>query len=406
MPPAAHQVSDATGAPDVIDVERARADTPGCHDVIYLDNAGSSLPIRQVVDAQVEWLRKEATIGGYEMAATRDLDEVRRAVGGVVGAEAHEIALVSSATEAWELAFASIPLSPGDRILTSEAEYASNYIQFLHTAKRTGARVEVVPSDDDGATDADALASMLDERVRLIAISHMPTNGGLVNPAGAIGEVAAAAGIPFLLDACQTVGQLEIDVADLQCDLLTATGRKYLRGPRGTGFLYASPTFLDRFDPPFLDLHGATWTSSDGYEMRADARRYETWEFNHAALEGLGIAADYAMRLGIGAIESRVVALAARLRGLVEQIEGVTVHDLGVRRGAIVTFSHERVDAATVIAALAHRSITVSPTSPSSTLVDATRRRLPTMVRASVHYYNTEDELARFAASVSEVAGS
>lgn len=383
-----------------------RADTPGCHDVIHLDNAGASLPTRHVVDAQVDWLRQEARRGGYQMEATHDLDDVRRSVGRVIGARPEHIALVSSATEAWELAFGSIPLSPGDRILTAEAEYASNYIQFLHAARRTGAVIDVIPSDEHGATDPDALASMVDDRVRLIAVSHMPTNGGLINPAAAIGAIAAELDVPFLLDACQTVGQLDLDVGDLRCDVLTATGRKYLRGPRGTGFLFASDRFLDRYEPPYLDLHGATWTEPNGYEMLPDARRYETWEFNHAALVGLRVAADYALSLGLGAIEERIVTLAASLRELLEGIPGVTVHDLGSRRGGIVTFSHAEVDAATIETALAARSINVSSSTPSSTLLDATRRRLPTVVRASVHYYNTGEELARVATSVADIVGA
>src|SRR5260370_38344930 len=136
------------------------------------------------------------------------------------------------------MAFYSGGFAAGDRILTAQAEYSSNYIAFLQVARRTGAVVDVVPSDEAGELDVEALERMVDRRVKLIAITHVPTNGGLVNPAAAVGRIPRAPRILYLLAACPSLGPKPIDVAAIRCDMLSTTGRKYLRRPRGTALLY------------------------------------------------------------------------------------------------------------------------------------------------------------------------
>lgn len=378
-----------------LDVERARADTPGCRNVTHLNNAGASLPPQPVLDAVIEHLRLEASAGGYEAAAARrqEIEHAYDAVAALLGARREEIALVENATRAWDMAFYSLPLGAGDRILTSTSEYASNVIPFLQVARRSGVRVEVVPDDPSGQLDVEALRGLLDDRVKLIAVNHVPTHNGLVNPAAEIGKVAREAGVPYLLDACQSVGQIPVDVGEIGYDLLSATGRKFLRGPRGSGFLYVSGRLLDRLEPPFLDLHAANWTAPDRFEVRPDARRFESWESSVACRLGLGAAVDYALGVGLEAIAERVGGLAAGLRTRLRAIPGVTVHDRGERQCGIVTFSVAGHEAAEVVAALARRRINVSRAAPESARFDFEARSLPEMVRASVHYYNTDDEL-------------
>lgn len=333
--------------------------------------------------------------GGYETADAhqREIAAVYGAIASLIRCEPDEVAITSNATESWQLGLHSLALEPGDRILTGEAEYASNFISFLKLRDERGVTVDVIPSDDQGATSAEALRGILDDRVRLISLTHIPTNGGLINPAAAIGRVANEHGIPYLLDACQSIGQIDIDVRGIGCDMLSATGRKFLRGPRGTGFLFVRRQMLERSRPPFLDLHGATWTSPNAFEMRPDARRYETWEFNVASLLGLGAAARYALDLGMPAIEARATALGAGLRERLSTLPAVTVHDIGQHQGAIVSFSVAGLQAEDVQARLAAAGVAVSVSTPNSTLLDAVRRGLPTLVRASPHYFNTEHEL-------------
>lgn len=388
------------------DVARARAETPGCGRVLHFNNAGAALPPLAVIDAQIAHLRREVEIGGYEAAreASASFEHAYDALSRLLACTRAEIALFDNATTAWNMAFHTLSFAPGDRILTAEAEYASNYIAYLQVARRTGAVVEAVPSDEAGQLDVAALERMIDGRVKLIAVTHVPTNGGLVNPAAEIGRVARAAGIPYLLDACQSAGQLPLDIDAIGCDMLSATGRKYLRAPRGTGFLYVSAGLCERLEPPFLDLRGAKWQAPDRYVLDPTARRFENWEFNVAAVIGLGVAVDYALSWGIEAIATRVTALAASLRAGLAAIPGVVVHDLGARRCGIVTFTVEGIAAAQMREALSRRHMNTWITGPSSTLLDATRRGLPDMVRASVHYYNDEDEVVRFCAAVDDLA--
>ena len=382
-----------------IDVDRARRETPGCAHVTHFNNAGSALPPACVVDAVIGHLQLEARIGGYEAAAREHarVERVYDAAAALLHCAADEIAIVENATRAWDMAFYAFPLGPGDRILTTVAEYGSNYLAYLQIARRTRAVIEVVPNDDRGQISVDALKRAIDARVKLISITHVPTNGGLVNPAAAVGQVAREAGIPYLLDACQSVGQMPIDVDEIGCDVLSVTGRKFLRGPRGTGLLYVRRGLLERLEPPFLDVHAARWTAPDRYEVRPDARRFENWETNHATKLGLAVAIDYALGWGLDAIRDRVYRLAASLRERLGSLPGVVVHDLGAERCGIVTFSVAGRTATEVKGALAANAVNVSVSSRSSTLLDMDARGLADVVRASVHYYNTEEEVDRVA---------
>ena len=378
-----------------LDLARLRAETPGVSHRIHLNNAGAGLMPAAVLEAMVGYLHREAAIGGYEAAteAAPRLDGVYDSIARLIGARREEIALTENATAAWQTAFYALPLRAGDRILTARAEYAANYVAFLQVARRTGASIEVIPDDADGALDPDALEWMIDERVRLIAVTWVPTNGGLVNPAAAIGRIARRHAIPYLLDACQAVGQMPVDVATLGCDMLTATGRKFLRGPRGTGFLYMREDLLRRTEPAMIDHFGAPWVAPDRYELRPDARRFETWENNYAARLGLGVAVEYALAIGLEAIEERCRTLAHRLRSGLGKLSDVRLHDLGRQPCAIVSFTVQGYEAETVKARLSAAGINVSTSTPSSTLLDAKARGLPTLVRASPHYYNTEEEI-------------
>jgi selenocysteine lyase/cysteine desulfurase len=302
---------------------------------------------------------------------------------------------MENATVAWQMAFYALPLREGDRILTAEAEYAANYVAFLQVAKRTGATIDVVPSDASGELDLQALDRMIDAHVKLIAITWVPTNGGLVNPAAAVGKIARARGIPYLLDACQAAGQMAVDVEAIGCDMLSATGRKFLRGPRGTGFLYVRRAMLQQLEPPMIDHFAAPWVSRDEYRLRDDARRFETWENNYAARLGLGAAIDYAIDIGMGAIEQRCRTLADRLRGGLASIRGIRIRDLGRAPGAIVSFTMEGHEAEAIVGSAAAAGITIGASYPSSTRIDAEVRALPPVVRASPHYYNTEAEIDR-----------
>ena len=388
------------------DLARARAETPGTANVAHLNNAGAALMPSPVLGATIGYLNREAAIGGYEAhdEAEAAIEASYGKAARLIGATPDEIAFIENATRAWDMAFYGLRFAAGDRILTGAHEYVSNYQAYLQVARRTGAVIEVIPGDQSGQVSVPALERMIDRRVKLIGLTHVPTNGGVVNPAAAVGKVARAAGIPYLLDACQSVGQMPIDVDAIGCDMLSTTGRKYLRGPRGTGFLYVRRSMLERIEPPMVDTHAATWPSRDTFVWRPDARRFENWETNYAGRIGLGAAIDYALSWGLAEIYSRIRTLADDLRQRLGAISGVAIRDLGAERCGIVTFTVDGKTAGEIKAQLGARCINVSTTTVNGTRIDMEQRGLGAMTRASVHYYNSEAEIAEVAAAVMEIA--
>jgi selenocysteine lyase/cysteine desulfurase len=395
------------GAHAMMDVDALRAQTPGCAHRIHLNNAGAALLAQPTLEAMTGHLRLEAEIGGYEAAdqAREAIAAVYAAIAELVGGRSEEVALFDNATHAWNAAFYSVPLGRGDRILTGRAEYGSNVLAYWQAAERTGAEVAVVPNDRYGQLDVAALAAMADERTRLIGVSHVPTSGGLVQPVAEIGKIARACGALFLLDATQSAGQLPLDAAAIGCDMLTGTGRKFLRGPRGTGFLWVRTAALERLDPFVAEIGSATWDGHGGFTWAPGARRFGTWEHSYVNVLGLGAAVRQALDLGLAAIAQRAVTLGTRLRDQLGELPGVSTHDLGQTRCAIVTAKVSNRAAGEVAAALRRAGLNVSTTVPEHNPLDTQDRAVHPLIRFSPHYYNTEDEVDRATELLAAQAG-
>ena len=388
-----------------IDVDTLRAATPGCAHRVHLNNAGAALMSQRTLDPMTEHLRLEAEIGGYEAAdAARDgIQDTYPAIAELVGGRAGEVALFDNATHAWNAAFYSVALGPGDRVLTGRAEYGSNVLAYLQVGRRTGAEVVVVPNDATGQLDTAALNDPIDERTKLVGVSHVPTSGGLVNPAAEIGRVARAAGALYLLDATQSVGQFPVDVEAIGCDLLTGTGRKFLRGPRGTGFLWARDEALERLDPFVAEVRSATWDGGRGFTWAAGARRFETWEYSYVNVLGLRRGRAPGARARARGIGERSLRLGAALRERLDDVHGVAPttsaralrdrHRVG-RRAWPLTRSPRIWPA---------RGMNVSTTVPEQTPFDTEERGVHPLVRLSPHVYNTEDELDRAVRAIVEL---
>jgi len=385
-----------------LDVAQLRADTLGCSEVDHLNNAGSALPPSIVVDTMIEHLRLEEMKGGYEAhaRAAERLDAVRHSIGALLDTSGSNIALSTSATDSWDRAFSAITFAgdfgPDTRILASSSEYASNVLPVMQLARHHGVQLEFIPDDNNGVTDVAALESMLDDDVAVVLINHCPSQNGLINPVAAIGHALARAqsNAWYLVDACQSVGQLPVDAISVGADFLSVTGRKFVRGPRGTGFMYCSARALAELEPFPADLHGANW-DPDGYSMRTDAQRFEAWEKSYATLLGLGAAVDYALALGMDAIRMRIDFLAYELRLLLAEVSGVRVLDRGIEKSGIVTFNHERVEAAEIVAGLKNSGINVSMGTPEYSQVDYIAHQVSSLVRVSPHVFNTREEIER-----------
>ncbi len=383
-----------------------RQDTPAVESLIHFNNAGASLPPRPVVDAVIGHLELEAQVGGYEAAALAADAEasVYRSAAALLNCEENEVAFAVSASDAWWRAFSALPLQAGDRVLCGRSEYISNAFGLIQARER-GVTVELIPDDDTGQIDLEALEATLDERVKLVALTHVPTSSGLVNPAEEVGTLTKNVGAFYLLDACQSAGQLPLDVQAIGCDFLSLTGRKFLRGPRGTGLLFARSSVMQGLgSSPFIDGRSAQWTSPWEYRPDPTARRFELFEVNYAAKFGLGVAIDYALDVGLDQIDARVARLAATLRAALSDVPGVEVHDQGRRRCGIVTFSIDGMTASEVSTSLRQRRVNTSFGTAAAAQLDLGLRGVPEIVRASVHYYNTEDELGRFIDEVRTLA--
>ena len=296
--------------------------------------------------------------------------------------------------------------SASDRILVCGTEYASNAIALLQRARADGCSVEVVPSSPDGSPDLNAYAELLDERVKLVSLVHVPTNSGQVLPVRELAALAHQVGALVVLDACQSVGQLVLEVDELGVDALTASGRKWLRGPRGTGFLYLRSGVLDELEPLAADLRGAEWTSPSGYQLRTDAARFELWEHDLAGRLGLGVAIDHLLDLGPAAVERTIRTRAAELRTMLGQIEGLTLHDRGSDLSGIVSFTLAGADAASVQNQLLAASVTAGVSRAGSTRLDMGARGLDAVVRFSPHYFNSPADLERAAEAVAALTSS
>lgn len=390
-----------------IDIDRVRADTPATAKRTFLNHAGASPSPIPVLDAVIDQLRLEASIGGYEAAAARsdDIDRARGSVAALLSCAPSEVAFSTSATDAWERAFWSFPWRAGDVVLTCRSEYVTNVLNLLAARDRYGIQIGVIDDDGAGAVDVEDLRDRLnDPAVRLVAVTHVPTQGGLVNPVAEVGAACRSAGVPFLLDACQSAGQLPLDVERLGCDILTATGRKYLRGPRGTGFLYVRPELADRLVP--ASAGGAEWTAPDSYHLPDGAARFEPFERSIAGVLGLGAAIDYALALDLDAISARIAGIADRLRRGLSGIDAVTVRDRGSQRCGIVTFTVDGTEPSTVRDALATHQVHVWTTHAAHARIDLDDRGIESMVRASVHYVNTTEEIDRTIELVAAISQS
>jgi selenocysteine lyase/cysteine desulfurase len=381
-----------------IDVAAARADTPACEGQVFLDNAGSALSPSRVTRTVIDYIEREQQIGGYAAMeeAQDELLAVTASAGALVGVPADQVALQTSATAAWLRAFGSIPLQAGDRILTTKAEYASNVLPMLQAARRAGASVEFIPDGSDGTVDPAALAAMLDERVKAVAITHAASQNGLVADANGIGEVLRRSGSNawYLLDACQSLGQLPVDMNETGADFIAATGRKFLRGPRGTGFLAVSPRVLNELEPVPIDMFGTAWDGDQGYELSPTASRYQSFEMSYSAMLGLGAAIDYALTIGIDQIHARINRLATTLRSELAAIPNVRVLDRGSQKSGIVVFSCPGADSWSAVRELRAHGVTVTAITRPTNPPDVDSYESSCVLRASPHIFNTEDDLA------------
>ena len=395
------------------EIARYRADTRGCSRVIHLNNAGAGLMPDAVTQVVLDHFQLESEIGGYEAAALR-ADAIAGfyvAAGKLLNCRPENIAFGSSATDVYTRALSSIPFQAGDVILTDNDDFISNQIQFLSCRRRFGVRIERIRNASIGGVDLQDLEEKLYRlRPKLLAITHIPTNSGLVQPVEAIAEIysryigAAGEETWYILDACQSVGQMKLDIRALRCDFLSVTARKFLRGPRGTGFLYVSDRALQQgLEPLFLDMRGADWVQKDEYRARPGAIRFEDWEFAYALVLGTAAAIEYCLAVGEDRIQQRARSLAEKMRGGLAALDGIRVLDRGPQLGGLVTFTIAGGDPDGIVKALLQRRINVVASYRRYAVIDFDEKGVEWAIRASPHYYNEETEVDALLDAVKEI---
>lgn len=382
-----------------MDIQQYRLETPGTAHFIHLNNAGAALMPQPVIDAMRHHLDLELINGGYEAAAMerQSIAEFYPVLASMLHAAPRNVAFTASATDAYNRALSSIPFKPGDVILTTNNDYVSNQIAFLQLQDRF--EVKLVRAEDlpEGGVDPASVEALIKKhRPRLVAVTHIPTNSGLIQPVEEIGKLCRQYDCLYLVDACQSAGQLPLNTQEIQCDYLTATFRKFMRGPRGAGFLFVSDRVLDQpMAPLFLDLHSATWPEADEYELDASAKRFENWERSYALVQGATAAVNYALQIGLENIARQVQHNAAYLRGRLAESDQLRVLDHGQNLGGIITVHIPGKKPGPVKAALREAGINTSLVFRGSALIEFDRQGVEWALRLSPHYYNTAEEMDR-----------
>ncbi len=391
----------------MIDLATLRADTPGTEFVTHFNSAGASLMPQPVIDAIMDHIALEAQMGGYEAAELRKaaIRGFYTATADLLNTKPENIAGTANATDAYARALSAIPFRRDDVILTTNNDYVSNQLAFLSLQQRYGVRVVRAEDEPDDGVSADDMAAKIRAlRPRLVAVTHVPTNSGLVQPVSAIGALCREHDVLYLVDACQSVGQLPVDVMEIQCDFLSATCRKFLRGPRGMGFLYVSDRVLrDGYAPLFVDLHGASWESANEFQLEPTAVRFEDWEFSYALVLGAAEAHRYALTVGLETIAQRNADLCATIRPRLSALPGVRLLDEGAHLSSIITLVSDQKPAAELKAVLLAEQINTSLSVYGGAIIDYGRKSMTTAaLRISPHYFNTNEEIDRLVDTLSD----
>ena len=389
----------------MLDIDKIRRETPGAKYATHFDNAGAALPCHDTVQATVNWINKEARTGGYRMQFENEkqVNRFYENAATLVGCSFEEIAITHNASDSQAKILFAFPFKRGDVVLTTEIEYSNNYMNLLQLKKQKGIKIRIVKNEKDCSFNMEKFENAIDEKVKLIAATHIPTSSGQIAPVEEIGSLAKKYKIPYLLDACQSIGHCPVDVKKIGCDFATATSRKYLRGPRGVGFLYVRKSFFEKLHPQVIEAWFANWKSATSFEVEKSAKMFEGFEKSYANMVGFSTAIDYQNQLGIHNTWERIQMLSFQLREKLNHLKNVKVVDPKVNLSGIVTFVKKGVDCDSIAQSLAAQKINISITRPFSSLIDLKKRKLPEACRASVHYYNSEAEIDKLVTAIDKI---
>lgn len=377
-------------------INQIRQNTPGCLDKIFINSAGSSLMSKEVVQISKDYMDMEADIGGYDVMANHyeDFNLFYLEASKLINANPRNMAFAISATDAYSKVLYSFKWTEKDVILTTKDDYVSNIISFIHINRRFGSQIKFVDCLDSGDLDYEDLARKLEQyKPTIFALTHIPTSAGTIHDAEKAGEICANFDTYYLLDACQSIGQLDVDVRKIKCDFLTVTGRKFLKAPRGTGFLYVANHILDTdMGPLCIDLAGSTWDSETSFKFGSEAKRFEFWEKNYSNFLGLTQAIREINEIGIEKIAAYNKMLSGYFRNELEQVDGLKIYDHGSLKGNIITWKIPGLKQSEISKLFHERRVIFSFSSNTSALYDLNKKGEEWLVRFSPHFFNTTEE--------------
>lgn len=383
-----------------------RNETPGCEEKVHFNNAGAALMPNPVIEIQKDYLDLEARLGGYEAAdaSEEQIDGFYTVMAELLGCNPHNIAFASSATNAYARAISSIPFKTGDTILIANEDYISNQLAFLSMERRLGIRLLRANSSPEGGVDVESMRALMDaHKPRLVSLTHVPTNSGLVQPIEEVGKLCRERNILYLVDGCQSTGQIPVDMAKIGCDFFSGTFRKFLRGPRGAGFLFISDNIINQdIWPMYVDMRGANWTDANEFSLRKDGGRFEDWEFPYGLLLGCREAARYALKVGVTEIEKRNASLCKLVKQGLNDL-GLRVLDKGKRQGSIITVNLPGKKPEDVLENLRAKNINTSISYRGFAVIDYDAKGVTWGLRISPHYYNSEEEVALLIRALKEI---
>jgi cysteine desulfurase / selenocysteine lyase len=310
----------------------------------YLNNAGAGIMSTKTYEVIINYLKLEREIGAYHAAAKSKTlsDNFYINAAKLINANSpSEIAYMDSASRGWNMIVYGTPLKKGDTILTLSSEFGTNLITLFNYAKLNDFKVCVIKCDINGSFLIEEIENKLKEGAKLIAISHAVAHGSIINPVEEIGKLAKKYGAYYIVDGCQTVGQIKVDVQSIQCDAYMTTGRKWLCGPRGTGFLYVKSSSQMRTTQ--LDLASADLIFDDNLnliriEVRNDAKQFELWEKSFANLLGLSSAIEECLESKIEVISVKIQELSNKLRFAASSNENIKLIGKTISLSGILGF--------------------------------------------------------------------
>ena len=390
-----------------MNIDLIRKETPGCAGKIHFNNAGASLMPQPVIDAMVQHIHLEAMTGGYEAAdlKAKEMEGFYTSAAQLLNCSSTNIAFTSSATNSFSRALSCIPFQEGDSILLANEDYISNQIAFLSLQKKFKLKILRANSLPNGGVDVNDMKQLMDmHHPKLVSLTHVPSNTGLIQPVEEVGKLCEERDLYYLVDGCQSAGQIPVDVQKIKCHFFTATLRKFLRGPRGAGFLYVSDKIIhQKLEPLFIDMRGADWISKDEYDPRMDARRFEDWELPYALVLGGKAAIDYANTVGLEKIKERNAFLCGLVRKGISEMSGLRLLDRGKELSSIITIKIPNRKAPDVLLALRNENINTSVGHRHFALIDFEAKHVDWALRISPHYYNTETEVDKLIAAIRKI---